>query len=78
MNMQKIVWHTLQLPQALRSSGAGVLRRAWAKLRRWRQLARQRRQLASLSDELLKDIGRSRADVERELSQPFWKEPGQP
>jgi len=38
-------------------------------------LARQRRQLASLSDEMLKDIGRSRADIEWEASRPFWDEP---
>lgn len=41
-------------------------------LQRWRDLYRQRRQLAALSDFMLKDIGLSRADAEREASRPFW------
>jgi uncharacterized protein YjiS (DUF1127 family) len=31
--------------------------------------------LASLSDEALKDIGMSRADVEFESVKPFWNDP---
>jgi|TARA_Y100001968_G_C19452052_1_gene769417 uncharacterized protein YjiS (DUF1127 family) len=69
MNMQKIVSYRLQLPE---TSLTTVLARAWSKARRWYELARQRRQLASLSDEMLKDIGRSRADIEWEASRPFW------
>ncbi len=69
MNMQKIVSYRLQLPE---TSLTAVLARAWSKARRWHELARQRRQLASLSDEMLKDIGRSRADIEWEASRPFW------
>ena len=34
---------------------------------------RQRRALLSLDDRLLKDIGRSRADVEQECGKPFWR-----
>jgi uncharacterized protein YjiS (DUF1127 family) len=34
---------------------------------------RQRRALALLDDRLLRDVGLSRADVEREYSRPFWK-----
>lgn len=41
-------------------------------LQRWRDLYRQRRQLAALSDFMLKDIGLSRADAEREANRPFW------
>lgn len=41
-------------------------------LQRWRDLYQQRRQLAALSDFMLKDIGLSRADAEREASRPFW------
>ncbi|MNZ86706.1 hypothetical protein D3C78_1055360 [compost metagenome] len=47
-------------------------RRAWQKVLRWRQLARQRRQLAMLSDATLKDIGLSRADIWTESHRPFW------
>jgi uncharacterized protein YjiS (DUF1127 family) len=35
--------------------------------------ARQRRDLAALSDHALRDIGLSRADVELEIGKPFWK-----
>lgn len=42
---------------------------------RWYELHRQRRQLASLSDAALKDLGLSRADVYREAEQHFWKDP---
>jgi uncharacterized protein YjiS (DUF1127 family) len=31
--------------------------------------------LAGMSDEALKDIGLSRADVERETVRPFWDDP---
>jgi uncharacterized protein YjiS (DUF1127 family) len=35
--------------------------------------ARQRRDLAVLSDHSLRDIGLSRVDVESEISKPFWR-----
>jgi uncharacterized protein YjiS (DUF1127 family) len=38
----------------------------------WRDRARQRRHLAELDDRLLRDIGVSRAEVEGEISRPFW------
>jgi uncharacterized protein YjiS (DUF1127 family) len=47
----------------------------WARLKRWNQLARQRRQLAMLSDAALKDMGLSRADVLQESERPFWEDP---
>jgi uncharacterized protein YjiS (DUF1127 family) len=40
----------------------------------WMERARQRRQLARLNDFQLKDIGLSRADVENEVSRPFWRQ----
>lgn len=47
-------------------------RRTWQRIRRWHQLARQRRQLAALSDAALKDIGYSRADIWQESNRSFW------
>jgi uncharacterized protein YjiS (DUF1127 family) len=44
-------------------------------LKRWRQLARQREELARMSDELLKDIGLNRADVMQESERHFWDDP---
>jgi uncharacterized protein YjiS (DUF1127 family) len=35
--------------------------------------ARQRQALRALDDRLLKDIGVSRADAEREANKPFWR-----
>ena len=35
--------------------------------------ARQRRDLATLSDHALRDIGLSRRDVDLEVGKPFWR-----
>jgi uncharacterized protein YjiS (DUF1127 family) len=52
--------------------------RPWAaaaldRLLGWRERARQRRALLALDDRMLKDIGITRADAEREASRPFWR-----
>ena len=39
----------------------------------WHDRVRQRRQLQSLSDHMLRDIGLGRADVYAETSKPFWR-----
>lgn len=53
----------------------GGLRRLYRQLRRWWQLAEQRRQLAMLDESALKDIGLSRADAWQESERPFWDDP---
>lgn len=63
------------LPAPRRLAWGMLLRDGWRQLRRWQELARQRRQLASMSDAMLKDIGYSRADIEQEASRPFWDDP---
>lgn len=47
----------------------------FVRARRWFELARQRRQLAMLSDGALKDLGWSRADIMTESERPFWDDP---
>lgn len=42
----------------------------------WQELARERRHLHSLDDHMLKDMGLSRSDVEREAARPFWDADG--
>lgn len=39
----------------------------------WRERIRQRDALARLDDRMLRDIGLSRADVDGEVSKPFWQ-----
>ena len=39
----------------------------------WLQRRRERRQLAGLSDHVLKDIGVTRADVDGETRKTFWR-----
>ncbi|BCG24204.1 hypothetical protein TUM18999_23950 [Pseudomonas tohonis] len=46
-----------------------------ARMLRWYQLYRQRRELAGLSDAMLKDLGLSRGDVMQESERPFWDDP---
>jgi uncharacterized protein YjiS (DUF1127 family) len=57
-----------------RVSGLAVwLRRAADLLLIWHERARQRRQLLSLNDHMLRDLGLTRADVLAEASKPFWR-----
>ena len=39
----------------------------------WQQRSSERRRLREMDDRLLKDMGLSRADAEREGSLPFWR-----
>lgn len=39
----------------------------------WQERAQQRRRLMALDDRVLRDIGVSRADAEREYRKPFWR-----
>jgi uncharacterized protein YjiS (DUF1127 family) len=51
---------------------SGSLVAVAVKLLEWQSRAWERRHLAGMSDHMLKDIGLSRADIEREVSKPFW------
>jgi uncharacterized protein YjiS (DUF1127 family) len=53
---------------ALRRAGAWLV----LGLLRWQELNRQRHSLLQLDDRMLKDLGLSRADAQREGLRPFW------
>jgi uncharacterized protein YjiS (DUF1127 family) len=44
-------------------------------LSQWIQVARERRKLAAMSEQQLRDIGVNAAAAEREASRPFWDLP---
>lgn len=50
-----------------------ALRRAVDLLREWRRRRDGRIALAAFDERMLRDIGITRADAMRELSQPFWR-----
>jgi uncharacterized protein YjiS (DUF1127 family) len=62
-------------------AGAALRARSWRRalericdlLLAWQERSRQRHQLASLSDHLLRDIGLSRADIMAETTKRFWQ-----
>ena len=64
------------LPRSYRAAGParGLLARAIATLRLWRQRSRGRRALLQLDYRDMRDIGATAADVYWEASQPFWRE----
>ena len=55
-----------------KAAAVPLWKRAIQRVLHWRELARQRRELATMSDEALKDIGLSRADIQQEVERPFW------
>jgi uncharacterized protein YjiS (DUF1127 family) len=44
-----------------------------ALLRRWRQRERSRRELASMDERMLRDIGLSAGEARFEAGKPFWR-----
>jgi uncharacterized protein YjiS (DUF1127 family) len=44
-----------------------------SRFRGWRQRARGRHLLRQLDDRMLRDVGLTRSDVERECNKHFWK-----
>lgn len=51
---------------------AKTLAWAWNTALTWQSRARNRANLANLDDHLLKDVGLSRSDIQREIEKPFW------
>jgi uncharacterized protein YjiS (DUF1127 family) len=46
---------------------------AFVMIRRWIERTRQRRALAGLDDQMLRDIGITRVEAARECDKPFWR-----
>lgn len=55
-----------------KAAAVPLWKRAIQRVLHWHELACQRRELATMSDEALKDIGLSRADIQQEVERPFW------
>jgi uncharacterized protein YjiS (DUF1127 family) len=49
------------------------LARALEAVFEWRARSAERHIMRSLDDRMLRDVGLSRADIERELLKPFWE-----
>lgn len=59
-------------PRPTRKNKSFALVSLLGTLHTWMERGRSRRHLASLNDNMLHDIGLSRADVEREVHKPVW------
>jgi uncharacterized protein YjiS (DUF1127 family) len=59
--------------RALRASLRQGLKRILAALHQWRRISRDRAELASFDERMLRDIGATRVDVWREINKPFWR-----
>jgi uncharacterized protein YjiS (DUF1127 family) len=64
----------IRAPARARGAAAAGLGRVL----RWHELARRRRALLTLNERMLKDLGISRAEAERQESRPFWQDGTQP
>jgi uncharacterized protein YjiS (DUF1127 family) len=63
----------IDFSHAATRSWLDTARVSWRTVACWHERARQRRALAALSDELLRDIGVTRFDAEHEANKPFWR-----
>jgi uncharacterized protein YjiS (DUF1127 family) len=56
-----------------RRTAANPVAVGWIRVAMWVDRARQRRALATLDDQMLRDIGVTRVEVARECDKPFWR-----
>lgn len=54
------------------TNAPSLLARVWTRCARMAELRRERRALARLSPDLLRDVGLSEGDAAREAARPFW------
>jgi len=71
--MRSRTWSETRLNTTARNGTDGVVRMFLRGLGESFRRARQRRDLAALSDYHLRDIGLTRIDAEREVGKPFWR-----
>jgi uncharacterized protein YjiS (DUF1127 family) len=71
--MRSRTWTENHLQPARRTATDGVMGMFLRGVAESFRRARQRRDLAALSEHSLRDIGLSRADVEIEISKPIWR-----
>lgn len=58
---------------SLRRAIPGAWTRAFETLLVWQERAVERRRLFDLDQRMLRDIGLTRAEAEREAAKPFWR-----
>jgi uncharacterized protein YjiS (DUF1127 family) len=63
----------IALPTSSHIAARNALRSLLDTVSAWRARARQRHALSTLDDHMLRDIGLTRVDVEREGRKPFWR-----
>jgi len=71
--MRSRTWSQSHQQAARRSAVDGVMQMFLRGVAESLRRARQRRDLAALSDHALRDIGLSRSDVEAEIGKPIWR-----
>jgi uncharacterized protein YjiS (DUF1127 family) len=79
LSLNRDVGHGLLLATPkFASTGVAILLSALRRMAQmvwaWIMRVESRRALSMLSDHALRDIGLTRADIERELLKPFWRE----
>jgi uncharacterized protein YjiS (DUF1127 family) len=50
-----------------------LVRRLWTALATWQNRAMMRQHLLGMNEHMLKDIGLTRSDAQREANKPFWE-----
>ena len=55
------------------ASGSGLLTHLFDRVIEWQERARSRVLLGRMDDRMLRDMGVSRADVDFEVTKPFWR-----
>jgi uncharacterized protein YjiS (DUF1127 family) len=65
---------TFALPfRSIAAGAAGLFTALVERLLTWQERAAERHYVRNLGDHELRDLGLSRADLEREYAKPFWR-----